>query len=411
MKSESSTKLTAEQEKHLSHLLMAPEAKAAQKILHRLCKSGFEAYMAGGCVRDLILGRNPQDYDIASSASPEEVEKLFLDEKTIPVGKQFGIVIVVMDGFEIEVARFRGEKDYKDGRHPEKIYFSDVKEDALRRDFTMNALFLDLEKREIIDFVGGVKDLQNNLLRAVGDPLTRIEEDHLRVLRAFRFMSQLSCQMEPALEKAVTEKAALVQKVSHERLFQEWEKLLFGKNHLAVLELITNKKILDRFFSDVLGRTDILGSIFPAENPWIAFWIWTFLSGTPKAVLEGKWVDLKGSRAWQQQMENALFWFFEPQAFLLKSLGEILETSFRPGSALGLKYFVKFQKVEQHPTWLNYSARKRELGENLPAPLLRGEDLKTEFQGPELGRRLRLAYWLQLEGTVKTKEQALAAAQ
>ncbi|MGA2869013.1 MAG: CCA tRNA nucleotidyltransferase, partial [Verrucomicrobiota bacterium] len=163
--------------------------ETAKAIVQRLQKAGFAAFWVGGCVRDFLLGREPQDFDIATDARPEQVEKLF--QKTIPVGKKFGVMVVVENGQQFQVATFRAEADYRDGRHPEKVVFANAEADALRRDFTVNGLFYDPLTQKTHDWVGGEKDLRAKIIRTIGSPEERFGEDHLRMLRAVRFAAQL----------------------------------------------------------------------------------------------------------------------------------------------------------------------------------------------------------------------------
>src|SRR5579872_510309 len=161
----------------------------ATEIVRRLQAAGFSAYWVGGCVRDYLLGREPVDYDIATSAVPEQIETLF--RRTIPVGRKFGVLLVLEGGHEFQVATFRAEADYQDGRHPEQVTFSNARADASRRDFTVNGLFYDPVQNVLHDWVGGEADLKAKLLRTIGAPEERFAEDHLRLLRAARFAAQL----------------------------------------------------------------------------------------------------------------------------------------------------------------------------------------------------------------------------
>src|ERR1041384_8136318 len=167
----------------------------ATEIVRRLQSAGFEAFWVGGCVRDFLLGREPQDFDIATNATPEQSEKLFT--KTIPVGRQFGVLLVVEDGHEFQIATFRAEADYTDGRRPETVRFSHAREDAIRRDFTINGLFFDPIANQLHDWVGGEADLRAKIIRTVGAPEERFSEDHLRMLRAIRFAAQLGFEIDP----------------------------------------------------------------------------------------------------------------------------------------------------------------------------------------------------------------------
>jgi poly(A) polymerase len=204
--------------------------ETATEIVRRLRSAGFEAFWVGGCVRDHLLGREPKDFDIATNARPEQAEKLFA--KTIPVGRQFGVLVVVEDGHEFQIATFRAEADYKDGRRPETVRFSHAREDAIRRDFTVNGLFFDPLTSEVHDWVGGQGDLQARLIRTIGSPEERFAEDHLRLLRAVRFAAQLGFEIEPVTLAAVRQHAASIVRVSPERIREELIKV-FAPPHAA----------------------------------------------------------------------------------------------------------------------------------------------------------------------------------
>src|SRR6059058_1764803 len=155
--------------------------EAARKIVERLRGEGHVAYFAGGCVRDIVRRVTPKDYDVATSATPELVQKLF--PRTHAVGAHFGVIVVLENDFQFEVATFRSDGSYLDGRHPVEVRFATAEEDAARRDFTINGMFFDPEKDEVIDYVGGRVDLDRRLVRAIGDPAQRFAEDRLRMLR------------------------------------------------------------------------------------------------------------------------------------------------------------------------------------------------------------------------------------
>ena len=197
--------------------------ESAKEIVAKLQQAGFAAFWVGGCVRDFLLGRAPQDFDIATDAKPEQVEKLFA--KTIPVGKKFGVIIVVEDGQQFQVATFRAEADYQDGRRPEKVEFANAEADAVRRDFTVNGLFYDPLTKKIHDWVGGEKDLRAKIIRTIGKPEERFGEDHLRLLRAVRFAVQLGFQIEPQTFAAIQSLAPKIKLISAERVRDELIKL------------------------------------------------------------------------------------------------------------------------------------------------------------------------------------------
>ncbi len=229
-------------------------------IIHRLQAEGFQALYVGGCVRDALLGVSPKDWDIATSATPEEVEALF--EHTVPVGKSFGVMVVVEDGREYEVATFRKDGGYSDGRRPESVEYTDAREDALRRDFTINALMYDPVRRELLDFVGGQEDLKAGVVRAVGEPEQRFLEDHLRMLRAVRFAARTGFAIEPATFRAIRELAGLVTTVSAERIGAELLGMFTCRAPDAALVLLEESRLLRHVLPEVSA---MLGMPQPPE--------------------------------------------------------------------------------------------------------------------------------------------------
>ena len=200
----------------------APREKAVE-IVRRLQAAGFAAFWVGGCVRDFLLGRDPQDYDIATDAQPAQVEKLF--KRTLAVGRKFGVMIVVEAKHQFQVATFRAEEEYQDGRHPTKVVFSNAEADAQRRDFTVNGLFYDPVAKKLHDWVGGEQDLRAKIIRTIGSPEERFTEDHLRLLRAVRFAAQLNFEIELQTFAAVRTLAAKIRLISAERIRDELIKL------------------------------------------------------------------------------------------------------------------------------------------------------------------------------------------
>ena len=225
---------------------MTKKALAAS-IVKTLRAKGHEAYFVGGCVRDMVLGKKPSDFDIASDAGPDLVRKYF--RETIPVGQAFGVMIVRLEGHSFEVSTFRAESDYKDGRRPGRVDFTDAKEDALRRDFTVNGLYYDPAKKKILDWVSGVRDIRKKVLRTIGDPERRFKEDKLRLLRAVRFTANLGFRMEPRTLKAVRKMRRGIRVVSQERVRDELVKMLTGPNPALAL--------------DWLDRTGLLAEVLP----------------------------------------------------------------------------------------------------------------------------------------------------
>jgi poly(A) polymerase len=215
------------------------EREFALSVVQRLREAGFEALWAGGCVRDELLGLAPQDYDVATSAEPEQVRRLF--RRSIAVGASFGVIEVLGPAgspLAVEVATFRSDVSYSDGRHPDKVVYSSAREDALRRDFTINGMFFDPLKGELIDYVGGQADLQARILRAIGEPERRFTEDKLRLLRALRIAARFDLEIEPATEAAIARMAAAIAVVSAERIAEELRKMLVHPHRVRGMNLL-----------------------------------------------------------------------------------------------------------------------------------------------------------------------------
>ncbi len=215
---------------------------SALEVVQTLREAGFEAFWVGGCVRDHLLGREPLDYDLATSAKPEEVERLF--KSTLPLGRAFGVVMVKLDGFWFQVATFRSESGYQDGRRPGRVEFADARADALRRDFTVNGLFYDPVAGVVHDWVDGRRDLDAGIIRTIGKPHERFQEDHLRMLRAVRFAAQLGFSIEPATLAAIREGARDLARISAERVREELCKTFQPPHSARGLELLQSSGLL-----------------------------------------------------------------------------------------------------------------------------------------------------------------------
>ena len=224
--------------------------KNALFIIEKLHSKGFEAYLVGGCVRDWLLKQKTEDWDIVTSAKPEQIEECFA--KTVAVGKAFGIIVVVLNDKEYEVATFRTESDYIDGRRPQKVCFATLEEDVLRRDFTINSLLYDPVEKKIIDIVGGEDDINKKIVRTVGDPEKRFLEDHLRILRAVRFVVKTGFSFDAATKKAVSELAGLVRTVSVERVSSELLKMITSPGAGKVLPLLYETNLLQHVLPELL---------------------------------------------------------------------------------------------------------------------------------------------------------------
>jgi len=221
----------------------------ATDIVRRLQAAGFSAFWVGGCVRDFLLGRRPDDYDIVTSALPEQIELLF--KRTIPVGRKFGVIVVVQSGHQFQVATFRAEADYRDGRHPGKVVFGDAQADARRRDFTVNGLFYDPVSQQLHDWVSGEPDLRAGIIRTIGLPAERFAEDHLRLLRAVRLAAQLNFKIEPETLAAVQELAPKIRAISAERIRDELLKLFRAPHAARGLDLLQQSGLLAQVLPEI----------------------------------------------------------------------------------------------------------------------------------------------------------------
>jgi len=226
----------------------------AARIATELRAQGFQAWLVGGCVRDLVLGREPKDYDIATDAQPNEIQELF--PKAQLVGAQFGVVLV--DG--VEVATFRSDHSYADGRHPVQVTFeTDVRQDVLRRDFTINALLLDPLNLDapVIDYVGGLQDLRDHVIRAIGNPERRFEEDHLRMLRAVRFAARFGFTIEPDTMAAIQKLHAKIARVSQERIRDELVRILTEGAPRRGFELLDESGLLNDILPEIAAMKGV----------------------------------------------------------------------------------------------------------------------------------------------------------
>ncbi len=220
------------------------------EIIEILRKAGHKAYWAGGCVRDILLGKKPHDFDIVTSAKPNEIEKLL--EHTIPIGKKFGVILAIKNSYSFEIATFRSDSGYSDGRRPDAVLFTTAEEDAKRRDFTINGMFYDPITDKVFDFVGAKKDLQEKLIRFIGEPETRIKEDYLRILRAVRFKNAFNFQYHPDTYKAIKKNAHLVKKISKERVRDELNKIIMEDKPGQAFEELYELGILQHIIPELV---------------------------------------------------------------------------------------------------------------------------------------------------------------
>ncbi len=222
--------------------------------MRRLQCAGFAAFWVGGCVRDVLLVREPGDYDIATSALPSQIEALF--KRTVAVGRKFGVIIVVAEGHQFQVATFRSDAEYHDGRHPTQVTFGDAQTDALRRDFTVNGLFYDPVTEKLHDWVSGESDLRAKVIRTIGAPVDRFAEDHLRLLRAVRLAAQLDFSIEPETFTAVKSLAPTIKSISAERIREELIKLFSPPHAARGLELLRESGLLEQVLPEIAATVE-----------------------------------------------------------------------------------------------------------------------------------------------------------
>ena len=389
--------------------------QAAIRVVKRLRGNGFEALLAGGCVRDMLLGRPANDYDVATDARPEDVIKMFT--RTLKVGAKFGVVIVLAQGQQVEVATFRTETGYADGRHPGTVKFTSAAEDAGRRDFTINGMFYDPVEHKVIDYVDGQSDLERSIIRTIGKPEERFGEDFLRMLRAVRFSTQLGFAIAPGTFTAICSNARNINKISGERIAVELEGILAGPNRSAGVSLLVESGLAEAIFPDFAGEqaqcaVSVLGQLrkkvdfalalaglfagcateFAVQNCRILR-----LSGSRKKHIKfllanrGKLLDAKMSLAQLRLIvSEPYFWdLYELQRAIEKAAG---------GGRKGLAPLIALRR------------RIKALGdvELRPKPLLNGHDLIRlgAVPGPALGQLSEEIYIAQLEGILKTPAQA-----
>ena len=251
--------------------MLCPEY--VNRTIAKIESAGFEAYIVGGALRDLLLGIPSHDFDVTTSAMPEDIMRIFADEKTIPTGIKHGTVTVICDGNPIEITTFRVDGDYTDSRHPSSVSFAtDIADDLSRRDFTVNAMAYS-ERTGIVDLFGGRDDLEKKLVRAVGEPEKRFCEDALRILRAFRFCSKLGFDIETETLKAAEKCRMGLKNISAERITSELSGILVGDNAAYSLELMDKAQILSKFFKSVeksdLERISLLPRSFEARATYL----------------------------------------------------------------------------------------------------------------------------------------------
>lgn len=386
--------------------------KQALHIIRKLRQGGFEALLAGGCVRDRLLKRPASDYDVATDATPKEVMRMF--GRTLKIGAKFGVVMVLLDGRQVEVATFRTEGGYVDGRRPGYVAFASAREDAARRDFTVNGMFYDPVTDTLHDFVGGQADLRAKIIRTIGDAGQRFSEDYLRMLRAVRFAVKLDFAIEPATWASITAHADKLSAISAERIASELEEILTHPNRRRGGELLFASglvRVIFAGFTDTAAQTAL--AVFERLPRAVSFGLAmaAFCVGLPTAAAMTLCQKLKLSNAALKHIR-----------FLLTHRGALSEAAM-PLSRLKLlmhePYFTDLMKLERaivkaegkslRPlNAINKRAEAIDPAAVHPEPLLDGHTLIAlgASPGPMVGRLAQELYIAQLEEHLKTPAQA-----
>jgi len=425
--------------------------EVATLIVAELQRRGFTSYFAGGCVRDALRGLSPKDIDIATSATPEQIQGAF--RKTVPVGVQFGVIRVLEQGYEFELATFRSDGPYFDSRRPESVTFSSPERDARRRDFTINGMFYDPVADRIIDYVDGRRDLKRGLIRAIGDPQTRFNEDRLRLMRAVRFAATLGFEIEEGTWNALKGQAAEILQVSPERIRDELVKILSDRNRLRGLDLLDTSGLLAAILpevanlkgcqqpfqfhpeGDVFQHTrKMLESLEPGAPILLVLSVLLHDIGKPPTqsidsrdgrirfnghdrvgaeMTEAVLTRLRYSRADIDAVVEAV-----RQHMVFKDVKEMRPAKLRRFMARDtFPTELELHRVDcasSHGDLENYDFLRRKVAEFaaepfIPPPLLTGNDLigLGMTPGPRFGELLEAVQTAQLEGEITTREEAL----
>lgn len=442
--------------------LSSDKAQQATRIVRELRQAGHSAYLAGGCVRDLILGREPADYDVATSAIPQEVMRLF--PQTYAVGAQFGVVLVPVrsdgaegrDNYAIEVATFRSDGAYSDGRHPDQVQFSsDARLDVQRRDFTINGLLLDPISQEVLDYVAGREDLERRIIRAIGDPHQRFAEDKLRMLRALRFAARFDYAIDPATFRAIRDLGSQIHQVSRERIRDEILKMLTEGRARRAFELLDEAGLLERVLPEIKRMQGVQQP--PQFHPEGDVWIHTLMlienlpPNCPRTLALGVLLHDVGKPPTFRVAPDRIR--FDSHAEVGTRMAEEICRRFRLSNeeteqvcalvanhmrfgdvkrmkSSTLKRFLRLPGFEEHLELhrLDCLASHRDLSlyefakEKLystppeqirPTPLITGDDLiEAGYKpGPEFKTLLIAVEDAQLDGSITTKEEALSLVQ
>lgn len=408
----------------MAPLVPERQRRFALEVVGKLRAAGYEAYWAGGCVRDRLLGREPKDYDVATDATPAKIRQLFGRRRTIAVGAAFGVITVLgpPGAGQIEVATFRRDATYRDGRHPESVTFTSAREDALRRDFTINGLFFDPIAGQVIDYVGGREDLDARLIRAIGDPHQRFAEDKLRLLRAVRFAAEFGFEIEPGTLAAIRHLAPEIRVVSPERIAAEMQRLLVGPSRVQGVRLLVDTHLADVLLPELNLATSpepgaleptlaVLAQLREPSFPLaLAVLLHLRVSGAGAEAICRRWRLANHQTArvvWLVQQHTALeqarslCWSALQPILVAEGIGDLLALT----EARALAGMSDLQEVEFCRQMLARSPAELD-----PVPLLTGDDLIAHgiAPGPRYKTLLQRVRDAQLDGQVHSKAEALA---
>jgi tRNA nucleotidyltransferase/poly(A) polymerase len=428
----------------------SPMEKTARAVAARLRESGHVAYFAGGCVRDIVRGETPKDFDIATNANPEAVQKLF--PHTYAVGAHFGVILVVENGFQFEVATFRADDVYVDGRRPSAVHFSSPEEDAKRRDFTINGMFYDPVAEIVIDFVGGRADIGAKLVRAIGEPAQRFAEDRLRMLRAVRFAAVLDYKIDNQTWDALVANAPSINEISAERIRDELVRIFVSANRTSGWDLLDSSGLMrailpemdamkgcaqpEQFHpeGDVFEHTRLMLQLLPEKvSVPLVFSVLLHDVAKPRTAtvdntgrIRFNEHDRIGARMTEEIMRRLRFSGAEIGATVEMVRQHMVFKDVPKMRVAKLKRFMarptfddelELHRVDcegSHRMLDNYEflLRKREEFANepiIPPPLVRGDDLIALGlkPGPRFREILEAVETRQLEGALKTRDEAL----
>lgn len=400
------------------HRRISAEDTALQ-VVKTLVDAGHTALFAGGCVRDMLMGTAPSDYDVATSARPEEVLKLF--RRTQSVGAKFGVVLVHLNKHAIEVATFRNDLKYEDGRRPTGIEFSSPEEDAKRRDFTVNGMFYNPLTKEVVDYVGGQTDLKAQIIRAIGEPEQRFAEDHLRLLRAIRFAARLGFEIEPRTWEAIVHHAEEIRRISPERILMELTAILSHPHRAKAVDYLHRSGLLYCLGpeADALRDTTEHAIRMLAFLPSTASFELSFA-----ALLHTQPIDridsiCKSLRTSNDTLEQVCWLtakqdvFSEPAALTLADLKLLMaHRGFEELTALFASKLHAYKRDVVPRYEIDHRVQAIPRNEIAPPPLLTGHDLAALGvpQGPAYKKILDRVYYRQLNDEIRNREAALALA-